>query len=104
MKIHLTINGKKYEGVEGTEPTKLGGVGLPYTIAFWAEPGQESMLLKVASAYETATHHFKAPPGFGKVKGNGFPPKNVGSGAQPWTKMMMSLTEVWPVDFRVMTK
>lgn len=68
-KFSLSKDGKKYEGVEGTEPTKLGGVGLPYTIAFWAEPGQESTLLKVASAYETATHHFKAPPGFGRVKG-----------------------------------
>jgi len=68
-KFSLSKDGKKYEGIEGTEPTKLGGVGLPYTIAFWAEPGQESTLLKVASAYESATHHFKAPPGFGRVKG-----------------------------------
>jgi amidase len=68
-KFALSKDGTKYEGVEGTEPTKLGGVGLPYNIAFWAEPGQESTLLKVASAYEAATHHFKAPPGFGPVKG-----------------------------------
>jgi len=69
LKFALSKDGTKYEGVEGTEPTKLGGVGLPFNIAFWAEPGQESTLLKVASAYETATHHRKAPPGFGPVRG-----------------------------------
>ena len=68
-KFQLSKDGSKYEGIEGTEATKLGGVGLPYNIAFWAEPGQESALLKVASAYEAATHHRKAPPAFGPVKG-----------------------------------
>jgi len=65
----LNADGTKYEGVEGTKPTKLGGIGLPYNIGFWAEPGQESNLLKVASAYEAATHHRKPPPAFGPVKG-----------------------------------
>ena len=69
MKFELSKDGKKYDGVEGTEPTKLGGIGLPYNIAFWAEPGQESTLIKVASAYEAATHHRQAPPAFGPVKG-----------------------------------
>ena len=50
-------------------PTKLGGIGLPYNIGFWAEPGQEALLLKVGSAYEAATHHRKPPPAFGPVKG-----------------------------------
>jgi len=68
-KFVLSKDGTKYEGAENTESTKLGGVGLPFNIAFWAEPGQESTLLKVASAYEAATHHFKAPPAFGPVKG-----------------------------------
>jgi len=68
-KFELSKDGKKYEGVEGTTPTKLGGIGLPYNIAFWAEPGQESALIKVGSAYEAATHHRKAPPALGPVKG-----------------------------------
>jgi amidase len=67
--LTLSKDGKKYESVEATEPTKLGGVGLPYNIGFWAEPGQEATLIKVASAYEAATHHRKAPPAFGPVKG-----------------------------------
>jgi Asp-tRNA(Asn)/Glu-tRNA(Gln) amidotransferase A subunit family amidase len=65
----LSADGKSYEGVEGKTPTKLGGIGLPYNIGFWAEPGQEANLLKVASAYEAATHHRKPPPAFGPVKG-----------------------------------
>lgn len=68
LKFKLSSDGKKYEGMEGTEPTKLASA-LPYNIAFWAEPGQESALLKVASAYEAATHHRKPPPAFGPVKG-----------------------------------
>jgi amidase len=67
-KFVLSEDGTKYEGQLNSEPTKLGGVGLPYNIAFWAEPGQESTLIKVAAAYEAATHHRKPPPGFGALK------------------------------------
>jgi hypothetical protein len=65
----LAADGKSYEGKESSAPTKLGGIGLPYNLGFWAEPGQEATLLKVASAYESATHHRKPPPSFGPVKG-----------------------------------
>ena len=68
LKFALSKDGKKYEGVEGSEPTKLASP-LPYDIGFWAGPGEESTLLKVASAYEAATHHRRAPPAFGPVKG-----------------------------------
>lgn len=67
-KFVLSKDGKEYKGEWNTAPTQLGGVGLPYNIAFWAEPGQESALIKVGSAYESATKHRKAPPGFGPVK------------------------------------
>ena len=65
----MGADGKSYEGEESKTATKLGGIGLPYNIGFWAEPGQEANLLKVASAYENATHHRKPPPAFGPVKG-----------------------------------
>jgi amidase len=65
----LSEDGKTYEGKESATPTKLGGIGLPYNIGFWAEPGQEATLLKVSSAYEAATRHRKPPPAFGPVKG-----------------------------------
>lgn len=65
----LSEDGKTYEGRESATPTKLGGIGLPYNIAFWAEPGQEANLIKAASAYEAATHHRAPPPAFGPIKG-----------------------------------
>ena len=64
----LSADGKKYESVPGTTETKLAGP-LPFNIAFWAGPGDEAVVLKVASAYEAATHHRKAPAGFGPVQG-----------------------------------
>ena len=64
----LAKDGSKYETVAGSKPTKLASP-LPYNIAFWAGPGEESLLLKVASAYEAATHHRKPPKDFGPVPG-----------------------------------
>jgi amidase len=64
----LSEDGTKYDGVSGKVATKVPG-GLPFNIAFWAGPGEEATLLKVASAYEAATHHRKAPKDFGPVKG-----------------------------------
>jgi amidase len=64
----LSKDATKYEGELNSAPTKLAGLGLPYNIAFWAEPGQESSLIKVAAAYEAATQHRKSPPGFGPLK------------------------------------
>jgi Asp-tRNA(Asn)/Glu-tRNA(Gln) amidotransferase A subunit family amidase len=60
----LSEDGKQYEGQEAETATELGGGGLPYNLGFWAEPGQEANLIKVAAAYEAATHHRKPPPAF----------------------------------------
>jgi Asp-tRNA(Asn)/Glu-tRNA(Gln) amidotransferase A subunit family amidase len=65
----LSEDGKTYQGEESKTPTKLGGIGLPYNMGFWAEPGQEANLIKVAAAYEAATHHRAPPPAFPPVKG-----------------------------------
>jgi len=73
MRFKLAADGKSYEGEESKTPTTLGGIGLPFNIGFWAEPGQEANLIKVASAYESATHHRKPPPAFGPVKGEALP-------------------------------
>jgi amidase len=67
-KFVLSKDGKKYEAVTGIEAKKLTSP-LPFNIGFWAAPGDESTILKVASAYEAATHHRKPPAGFGPVKG-----------------------------------
>jgi Asp-tRNA(Asn)/Glu-tRNA(Gln) amidotransferase A subunit family amidase len=65
----LAEDGKSYDGKEGEMPTQLGGIGLPYNLGFWAEPGQEANLVRVGAAYEAATRHRAAPPAFPPVKG-----------------------------------
>ena len=67
--FELKEDGSEYEGVAGTAPTKLASP-LPFNIAFWAGPGEEDAVLKVASAYEAATHHRRAPPALGPVPRN----------------------------------
>jgi Asp-tRNA(Asn)/Glu-tRNA(Gln) amidotransferase A subunit family amidase len=56
-----------YDAVTGSEQTLLDAPGLPIGIMFWAGPGDEPVLLKVASAYEAATHHRIPPPDFGPL-------------------------------------
>jgi amidase len=64
----LNADGTEYESTPGTTPTKLS-TPLPFNIAFWAGPGDESIVLKVASAYEAATHHRRPPAAFGPLPG-----------------------------------
>jgi Asp-tRNA(Asn)/Glu-tRNA(Gln) amidotransferase A subunit family amidase len=64
----LNADATEYEGTPGTTPSKLASP-LPFNMAFWAGPGEEATILKVASAYEAATHHRRPPPGFGPVAG-----------------------------------
>jgi amidase len=40
---------------------------MPISITFFAGQGDEPMLIKVGTAYESATHHRYAPPNFGPV-------------------------------------
>jgi hypothetical protein len=62
----LNEDATEYDGTPGTTPLKLSSP-LPFNIAFWAGPGDESLILKVASAYEAATHHRKPPAAFGPL-------------------------------------
>ena len=55
---------------DGRPATKLVGptpAKLPVGIDFLARPFGEPTLLKIASAYEAATHHRTPPPGFGAL-------------------------------------
>lgn len=65
----LKEDGSGYEAVAGTTPTKLASP-LPFNIAFWSGPGEETAVLKVASAYEAATRHRRAPPALGPAPHN----------------------------------
>jgi amidase len=44
---------------------------LPVGLSFWAGPGDEGVVIKAAMAYEAATRHRMAPPGFGTVPHKG---------------------------------
>ena len=50
----------------GTKQTKLP-YAMPISITFFAGQGEEPMLIKVGTAYESATHHRFAPPALGPV-------------------------------------
>jgi Asp-tRNA(Asn)/Glu-tRNA(Gln) amidotransferase A subunit family amidase len=64
----LSKDGMKYDEVAGEVPGKLPHP-MPISLTVWGGPGDEPTLIKVASAYEAATHHRKAPPMFPPLKG-----------------------------------
>jgi Asp-tRNA(Asn)/Glu-tRNA(Gln) amidotransferase A subunit family amidase len=67
-KYVLTANKKEYVPVTGDTESKLAHP-MPISMMFWSGPGYDSDVIKVASAYESATHHRAPPPNFGPVPG-----------------------------------
>jgi Asp-tRNA(Asn)/Glu-tRNA(Gln) amidotransferase A subunit family amidase len=65
-KYALTKDKTKYIPVTGKVETKLPHP-MPISMMFWAGPGGDSDVIKVASAYEAATHHRIPPPAFGPL-------------------------------------
>jgi amidase len=67
-KLELNEKQENYRSVaNNTEQTTMKHP-MPYGISFWAGPGDEPIVIKVASIYEQATKHRMAPPAFGPVK------------------------------------
>jgi amidase len=64
----LSADKKSYVSVPGTVPSMLPKP-LATSMMFWAGPGDEPEVLKVATAYEAATHHRVPPPDFGALPG-----------------------------------
>ena len=62
----LSADKKQYRAVSGTTPSKLPHP-MPISMMFWAGPGTEPTVIKVASAYQSATKHRVPPPAFGPV-------------------------------------
>ena len=62
----LSADKKQYVEVTGSVKSMLPNP-MPISLMFWAAPGNEPALIKVASAYEAATHHRVPPPSFGPV-------------------------------------
>jgi Asp-tRNA(Asn)/Glu-tRNA(Gln) amidotransferase A subunit family amidase len=65
-KYVLSADKKQYIPVTGDVESKLPHP-MPISMMFWAGPGSDSDVVKVASAYEAATHHRVPPPAFGPL-------------------------------------
>ena len=65
-KYVLTADKKRYVAVTGAVKSKLPHP-MPISMMFWAGPGSDADVIKVASAYEAATHHRIPPPAFGPL-------------------------------------
>lgn len=67
--FRLSADGARYESVPSGVATELPEPGLPFSLVFRAEPGQEDLLLTIASAYEAASRRRVPPPDFGPLGG-----------------------------------
>jgi amidase len=63
----LSADGTRYVSAPSHTPTTLPVPGLPFSLVFRAEPGKEDVLLRIASAYETASKRRIPPPDFGPL-------------------------------------
>jgi amidase len=62
----LSADKKSYLAVAGTVQSTLPAP-MPISMMFWAGAGDEPKVLRVASAYEAATHHRMPPADFGPL-------------------------------------
>ena len=63
----LNSDGTRYVSKASDKPTTIPGPGLPFSLVFRAEPGNEDTLLKIASTYELASKRRIPPPAFGPL-------------------------------------
>jgi Asp-tRNA(Asn)/Glu-tRNA(Gln) amidotransferase A subunit family amidase len=63
----LSPDAKRYVPSASDVATTITEPGLPFSLVFRAEPGKEDVLLKVASAYESASKRRIPPPAFGPL-------------------------------------
>jgi Asp-tRNA(Asn)/Glu-tRNA(Gln) amidotransferase A subunit family amidase len=62
----LSADGQSYRSVSGTAASVLPHP-MPISLMVWAGPGTDPEVIKVASAYESATRHRVPPPAFGSL-------------------------------------
>ena len=65
----LSEDKQRYIPTNNTTPTTLPAPGLPFSLVFRADPGREDVILKVASAYQSASQRRVPPPAFGPLPG-----------------------------------
>jgi len=63
----LSEDRKRYVPAPVTEPVKLAAPGLPFSLVFRSEPGNEDAIVRIASAYEAASRRRVEPPRFGPI-------------------------------------
>jgi Asp-tRNA(Asn)/Glu-tRNA(Gln) amidotransferase A subunit family amidase len=68
-KFKLSADKKKYISVNSDTPTTVPAPGLPFSLVFRSEPGEENLTLKVAAAYQAASKRRVSPPKFGPIPG-----------------------------------
>ena len=66
--FRLNDDGMRYIPAPSDEPTALEEPGLPFSLVFRADPGQEDVILRIASAYEAASRRRIPPPAFGPLR------------------------------------
>ena len=64
----LSEDRKRYVSAPSDVPTALAAPGLPFSLVFRCEPGKEDVVLKIASAYESASKRRVPPPAFGPLR------------------------------------
>jgi Asp-tRNA(Asn)/Glu-tRNA(Gln) amidotransferase A subunit family amidase len=67
-KYVLSDDKTEYVAVTGTVESKMPHP-MPISLMVWSGPGSDADVIKVASAYEAATHYRVPPPSFGPVPG-----------------------------------
>jgi amidase len=62
----LSADRKQFTPVTGSVESRLPHP-MPVSLMIWSGPGYDDTVIKIASAYESATHHRVPPPMFGSV-------------------------------------
>ena len=65
--LELNEERTRYRPAHSETQTMLDAPGLPFSLVFRAEPGQEGALLSIASSYENASKRRIPPPAFGPL-------------------------------------
>lgn len=65
--FELTEDKKRYLPAASDKPTKLAAPGMPFSLVFRSEPGNEDAILRIAAAYEAASKRRTPPPAFGAL-------------------------------------
>jgi amidase len=60
-------DGTRYVPAPSNTPTTIPEPGLPFSLVFRCEPGNEDIILRIASAYEAASKRRVPPPAFGAL-------------------------------------